>query len=165
MAKSFFLEIKLKSNPFFQDLLLKQKISFLANLRKYVRIMTNSFFLMISIIVRVFSWNFMCRNPLTKRNCWEEASTSSLFNVCHDLFFQEETTNIFWSYSLKLVVHLLNRLPSPFLDNQSRYEFVYSIKPDFSNLKVFSCLAYASSTSIGRTKLDSRNWKCVFPWL
>ena len=42
------------------------------------------------------------------------------------------------------------------------YKLVYSTKPDFSNLKVFSCLPYASSATTGRTKLDFRNLKCVF---
>jgi len=53
-------------------------------------------------------------------------------------------------------------LPIPFLSNQSPYELVYSTKPDFSNLKVFCCLTYASSTNTRRTKLDSRSLKCVF---
>jgi len=82
--------------------------------------------------------------------------------VCHALLFQAKIPNIFWSYSLKLVVHLINRLPTPFLSNQSPYELVYSTKPDFSNIKFFGCLAYASSANIGRTKLDSQSLKCVF---
>jgi len=77
-----------------------------------------------------------------------------LLNVCRALLFQAKIPNIFWSYSLKLVVHLINRLPTPFLNNRSPYELVYSIKPDLSNLKVFGCLAYASSVTTGRTKLD-----------
>jgi len=39
---------------------------------------------------------------------------------------------------------------------------VYSTKSDFSNLKVFCCLAYTSSANTRRTKLDSRSLKCVF---
>ena len=82
--------------------------------------------------------------------------------MCHALLFQAKIPNIFWSYSLKLVVHLINRLPTPFLSNQSPYELVYSTKPNFSNLKVFGCLAYASSANTRRTKLDSQSLKCVF---
>ena len=91
-----------------------------------------------------------------------ERKHQHLLNVCRALLFQEKIRNIFWSYSLKLVVHLINRLPAPFLNNQSPYELVYSIKPDFSNPNVFCCLAYASSATTRRTKLDSRSLKCVF---
>ena len=61
-----------------------------------------------------------------------------------------------------MAVHFINRLPTPFLNNRSPYELVYSIKPDFSNLKVFGCLTYASFATTRRTKLDSRSLKCVF---
>jgi len=91
-----------------------------------------------------------------------ERKHQHLLNVCRALLFQAKIPNILWSYSLKLVVHLINRLPTPFLSNQSPYELVYSTKPEFSNLKVFGCLAYASSANTGRTKLDSRSLKCVF---
>jgi len=91
-----------------------------------------------------------------------ERKHQHLLNVCRALLFQAKISNIFWSYSLKLVVHLINRLPAPFLSNQSPYELVYSTKPDFSYLKVFGCLACASSANTRRTKLDSRNLKCVF---
>jgi len=91
-----------------------------------------------------------------------ERKHQHLLNVCRALLFQAKIPNIFWSYSLKLVVHLINRLPTPFLSNQSPYELVYSTKPDFSNLKVFGCLAYTSSANIGKTKLDFRSLKCVF---
>ena len=42
-----------------------------------------------------------------------------LLNVCCALLFQAKIPNIFLSYSLKLVVHLINRLPTHFLNNQS----------------------------------------------
>ena len=73
--------------------------------------------------------------------------------MCRALPFQAKLPNIFWSYSLKLVVHLINRLPTPFLNNQSPYELVYFTKLDFSNLKVFGCLACANSPL-----LEELNW-------
>jgi len=124
-------------------------------------IMAKSFFLMISIIVRVFFMKLLVSQLLNKMGLLR--GSINIFSMC--FVFQAKIPNIFWSYSIKLVVHLINRLPIPFLNNRSPYELVYSIKPDFSNLKVFCCLAYASSTITRRTKLDFRSLKMCFSWL
>ena len=74
-----------------------------------------------------------------------ERKHQHILNVCRSLLFQSKVLNVFWSYSIKLVVHIINRLPTPFLQNISPYEKIHSIKPDFANLKVFGCLSYSSS--------------------
>jgi hypothetical protein len=38
---------------------------------------------------------------------------------------------------------------------------LYDTLPDIENLKVFGCLAYASTLQTHRHKLDSRSRKCV----
>ena len=42
------------------------------------------------------------------------------------------------------------------------HQKVLFIKPDFSHLKVFGCLAYACTEFVGRTKLDPRSRRCVY---
>jgi len=46
-----------------------------------------------------------------------------LLNVCRALPFQAKISNILWSYSLKLVVHLINRLPTLLSKGYVLYDF------------------------------------------
>jgi len=115
---------------------LTKKTRFLASLRKYVPIMVKSFFLIIFIITRVFFMKLHMLQLLNKTGLLRGSINIFLMCVCSS--FPVKILNIFWSYSLKLVVYLINRLPIPFLSNQSLYELVYSTKPKFSNLIFFA---------------------------
>jgi hypothetical protein len=42
-------------------------------------------------------------------------------------------------------IHIINRLPSPVLSIKTPFEFLYSKPPCFSHIRVFSCLAYATT--------------------
>nr|KYP60509.1 Retrovirus-related Pol polyprotein from transposon TNT 1-94 [Cajanus cajan] len=91
-----------------------------------------------------------------------ERKHQHLLDVSRSLLFQSKIPNIFWSFVMKHVVHLINRLPTPFLKLKSPYEMVFNMKPDLSILKVFGCLAFASTLTTGRTKLAPRASKCIF---
>jgi len=58
--------------------------------------------------------------------------------------------------------HLINRTHTPLLHDKSPYQMVYNEIPHLSHMKIFGCLAFATTTSVQRTKLSSRARKCVF---
>lgn len=69
---------------------------------------------------------------------------------------------IFWSYAVIHSVYLINRLPTPLLNNKSPYEILYTTLPDIHDLKVFGALCFASTLTAHRSKFDSRAKKCLF---
>ncbi|WVZ08327.1 hypothetical protein V8G54_021673 [Vigna mungo] len=91
-----------------------------------------------------------------------ERKHQHILNVARALLFQSHLPSVFWSFAIRHVVHLINRLLTPFLKNQSPYEIVFSKTPDFNTLRVFGCLAFANTITSGRTKLDKRASKCIF---
>src|ERR1044072_9507669 len=48
------------------------------------------------------------------------------------------------------------------LQHQIPYELLYGHPPDYTSLKVFGCLGYASTILANRTKFDPRADRCVF---
>lgn len=49
-------------------------------------------------------------------------------------------------------VHIINRLPTPILENKTPYEALIQIPPAYDHLKVFGCLAFASNPSFPTDK-------------
>ncbi|KAK2414224.1 cysteine-rich RECEPTOR kinase [Trifolium repens] len=65
----------------------------------------------------------------------------------------------FWGEAVNTAAYLINRCPSTGIDLKTPME-VWSGRPcDYSNLKIFGCLAFAH---IKQDKLDARAVKCVF---
>ena len=67
-----------------------------------------------------------------------------------------------WNYAISHAVFIINRIPSAAMSFKIPYELLYKCKPDFSILKVFGCLCFASTITNNRNKFDSRSRKCIF---
>jgi len=67
-----------------------------------------------------------------------------ILDVARALRFQTNLPIKFWGECILNVVYLINYTPTPFLSGQSPYEFLFSCKPNYSHLRVFGCLCYAS---------------------
>lgn len=86
-----------------------------------------------------------------------------ILNVARSLFFQSHIPKNFWHLSIAHVVHIINRLPSSLLNNNTLYYFLFKNHPDYDNFKSFGCFAYASALQHNRRKFDPRSKGCVFP--
>jgi len=76
--------------------------------------------------------------------------------------FQSHLPTHFWSYAIKHVVHLINRVPSPINGNKTPFELLFKQSPDFTMLKFFGCLCYASTNVSHRHKFDPRARRGIF---
>lgn len=67
-----------------------------------------------------------------------------------------------WGECVSTAAYLINRTPSPNLNNCSPYELLYDQAPAYEMMKVFGCLCYAATTPPQRTKFSPRASRCVF---
>jgi len=89
--------------------------------------MAKSLSLMIFTLTNVFCMKLLMLLPLN--NIRGNINTFLMF--VEPSFFQTKVPNIYWSHSIKLAVHIINKLPTHFLDNKSPYKMDYSTKLDF----------------------------------
>ena len=82
-----------------------------------------------------------------------ERKHGHLLNVARALMIQSHLPKIYWSYSVIHVVYIINMLLTHVLNYSSPHEMLYKTKVDFTGLKVFSSLCYASTLSTNRKKI------------
>jgi hypothetical protein len=91
-----------------------------------------------------------------------ERKHQHILNIARALLFQSFLPKHFWSYAVLHATYIMNRVPTPVLNNKSPYELLFDVLLDLNELKVFRSLAYASTLSVHRTKLSPRGRKCIF---
>lgn len=91
-----------------------------------------------------------------------ERKHQHLLYVGRVLLFHFKLPKAFWSYAISHATFIINRVPTPVLQNGSPYQLLHSHTPDLTALRVFGCLCFASTLHSHRSKLDPRASKCLF---
>lgn len=66
-------------------------------------------------------------------------------NVACNLVFQSDLPQIYWSYVVFHVLHIINTFPSITIKEKSPYEMLYNLLPTYLNLKVFGSFGFVST--------------------
>lgn len=97
-----------------------------------------------------------------QQNSVVERKHQHLLNVARSLYFQPNIPLSYWPECVSTTAFHINRTPTPVLNNRTPFEVLYKKIPDFSFLRVFGCLCYASIHSHDRHKFIVRARPCAF---
>ena len=68
----------------------------------------------------------------------------------------------FWDDTFQTACYLINRLPTPVLNNSSPFEKLFHTSPDYSLLKVFGCACWPNLRPYNSNKFQPRSFPCIF---
>lgn len=68
----------------------------------------------------------------------------------------------YWVEAFSSAVYIINRLPTPVIDNVSPFEVMFSTKPTYTHLRAFACRVYPYLRDYATHKLSPRSLPCVF---
>lgn len=85
-----------------------------------------------------------------------------LIQVARALLHHAGLPHHFWGEAVLTTTFLINRLPSSLLQWRTPYFLLTHTEPDFSFLKVFGCLCFATNLHPTKKKFDSRVVKSIF---
>ncbi|KAJ9551582.1 hypothetical protein OSB04_015627 [Centaurea solstitialis] len=68
----------------------------------------------------------------------------------------------FWPHAFTTATYLINRLPTPTLQNSSPYLTLFNTTPNYTKLRSFGCLCYPWLKPYNAHKMDPKSTPCIF---
>ncbi|CAN1328581.1 Retrovirus-related Pol polyprotein from transposon TNT 1-94, partial [Linum perenne] len=99
---------------------------------------------------------------VSEQNGLVERKHRHVLDLARALLLESRVPSQFWVETIQTVLYLVNRQPTPVLDNNSPFGVLYGNQPDYSRLRVFGCTCFVLLPKKDRTKLEAKTVRCVF---
>ncbi|KAL0402574.1 UNVERIFIED_CONTAM: Retrovirus-related Pol polyprotein from transposon RE1 [Sesamum latifolium] len=115
--------------------------------------------------------NFMIEEGIVhQRTCTHTPQQNGIIEIKHKhllqiaraLMFQSNMPAMFWSEALLTATYIINRLPTQVLNWKSPFEVLRKRTPEYTHMRVFGSLCFATNVQPHKRKFDYRSIKAVF---
>lgn len=96
------------------------------------------------------------------QNGWAERKHRHITETGLAMMFHAHMAPIFWFDAFSAAVYTINRLPTPLLQQKSRYELLFSHPPNYENFHPFGCRVYPCLRDYATNKFSHRSVPCIF---
>eukprot|EP00268_Persea_americana_P059265 TRINITY_DN7252_c0_g2_i3.p1 TRINITY_DN7252_c0_g2~~TRINITY_DN7252_c0_g2_i3.p1 ORF type:complete len:904 (-),score=94.40 TRINITY_DN7252_c0_g2_i3:300-3011(-) len=97
-----------------------------------------------------------------QQNGVSERKNRHLLDIARSLLLASSVPTRFWPEALSTAVHVINRLPSSRLDNQTPFFRLFQKNPLYNHLRPFGCVCFVLLPPTERTKLTAQSSLCAF---
>jgi hypothetical protein len=116
----------------------------------------NTFFHKLGIIHRV-----SCPHTHQQQGC-VEPKHRHIIDTTLALLAESHVPKYFWDEACQTSCYLINRLPTPTLQNNSPFQKLFNRSPDYKFLKIFGYACFPNLRPYNKHKFDFRSQQCVF---
>lgn len=97
-----------------------------------------------------------------QQNARAERNHRHLLEISRSLRFHAGLPLHLWGACVLTSAHIINRLPTPVLNNLTPYEKLHEKAPTYDHMKVFGCLSFSTNPSFSTDKFTHKAVPCVF---
>ncbi|KAL0433268.1 UNVERIFIED_CONTAM: Retrovirus-related Pol polyprotein from transposon TNT 1-94 [Sesamum latifolium] len=97
-----------------------------------------------------------------QQNGVSERKNCTIMNMVRSKLKSSGVQKNCWPKAVKWSIHVLNRSPTFFVQNQTPEEAWSGRRPSVEHFRIFGCIAYAHVPDPKRSKLDDKGEKCIF---
>lgn len=96
------------------------------------------------------------------KNGLAERKIRHITELSISMFVHASMSLSFWDEAFIIVVHVINCLPTPNLQQLSPYECLFHTSPKYSHLRVFGCTCFPNLWPYNNPKFQFKSVKCTF---
>lgn len=78
------------------------------------------------------------------------------------MLFNAHVPAQYWVDAFTSATYIVNRVPSPLLNNKSPFELLFGQVPNYSNFRVYGCQVFPYLRDYAKHKLEPRSLPCIF---
>ena len=79
---------------------------------------------------------------ISQQNGRAEQKFRYILDTVHALLLSTKVPTPFWGEAVLLIVHTINRIPSPVIQNQTPYEHLFGSPPDYHHIRSFDSTCF-----------------------